>query len=140
MIKELDEKTMKEIDHNVETREQIYLIDFLKNSEDENVREVVEQAIVVIKLIHGEEIQQMLKDYRNDLIKREKDRLAASEIERIKADIERKKIEKMLEKQNRRFYENPSWFDSTVVDNYQPDWKSIMKEMEEYKKMIKKGK
>ena len=87
MIKELDEKTMKEIDHNVETRVQIYLIDFLKNSEDENVREVVEQAIVVIKLIHGEEIQQMLKDYRNDLIKREKDRLAASEIERIKADI-----------------------------------------------------
>lgn len=64
----LNSRTEKRIDAQVSEREYDLLLELLLESEDSNVKEALEQALTVVKLIHSEEIDEELKDYKQGLV------------------------------------------------------------------------
>ena len=80
----LSKVKMARIEAQAKEYEEEMLLDRLFESSDENVREALEQALVVVKLIYSEEIDEEIRAVRDDLIRQEHDEINRKRIEKVR--------------------------------------------------------
>ncbi|KKL17204.1 hypothetical protein LCGC14_2487930 [marine sediment metagenome] len=86
----MDKRTKRRMDKEVSEFEKACLMEMLFESEDENVRDALEQALLVVKLIHSEEIAEEVENHRQKLIEEAKNKkVELKEFERILEQMER---------------------------------------------------
>jgi len=86
----MDKRTKRRIDKKVSDFERECLMEMLFESEDENVKDALEQALMAVKLIHSEEISEEVEEHRQKLIEEEKDKkIGIQEMERLIKEMER---------------------------------------------------
>jgi len=70
----MDKRTKRRIDKKVSDFERECLMEMLFESDDENVKDALEQALIAVKLIHSEEIAEEVEEHRQELIEEEKNK------------------------------------------------------------------
>lgn len=70
----MDKRTKRRIDKKVSDFERECLMEMLFESDDENVKDALEQALIAVKLIHSEEIAEEVEEHRQKLIEEEKNK------------------------------------------------------------------
>lgn len=86
----MDKRTKRRIDKKVSDFERECLMEMLFESEDENVKDALEQALIAVKLIHSEEIAEEVEKHRQELIEEEKNKKnGLRDMERLIKEIER---------------------------------------------------
>jgi len=79
----MDKKTKRQINKKVLAFERECLFDMLLESDDQNVKDALEQALLAVKLVHSEEIAEEVEEHRQALIEQEESKKEESEIERL---------------------------------------------------------
>lgn len=133
------------IDAQVKEKEHNCLVDFLLTNDDENIDEALRQALAVVKLIFSEEIEVVLKKYRDSLIQQEEEAIERKKAEKAKLAARNKKYERELEwdkweqieefKNYNKFKDdykawtkNDMWMITNTLDEYSNNlWKSYKK-------------
>lgn len=86
----MDKRTKRRINKKVLDFERECLIEMLFESDDENVKDVLEQALMAVKLVHSEEIAEEVEERRQKLIdEAENKKNIPSEIEQLIKEMER---------------------------------------------------
>ena len=80
----MDKRTKRQIDKKVLDFERERLIEMLFESEDENVKDALEQALMTVKLIHSEEIAEEVAAHMQKLVEEAKSaKKRLSEVDRL---------------------------------------------------------
>ena len=86
----MDKKTKRQIDKKVSDFERECLIEMLFESDDGNVEDVLEQALMAVKLVHSEEIAEEVEEHRQKLIEEAEEKKAGlADMERMIKEMER---------------------------------------------------
>ena len=67
-MSDLSKEEMDVIEAQLKTEEIQILIELLLNSKDENVKSVLAEALAVVKIIHTDELDERLKEVKDNLI------------------------------------------------------------------------
>lgn len=116
----MDKRTKRQINKKVSDFERECLIEMLFESDDENVKDALEQALLVVKLIHSEEIAEEVEEHRQKLIDEAKnEKNTQSEIEKIIKEMKRKRN---IERKNQDMWKKVNhdyWIDYYTI---RPDY------------------
>jgi len=86
----MDKRTKRRMDKKVLDFERVCLFEMLIESDDENVKDALEQALIAVKLIHSEEIAEEVENHRQELIEEEKNKKnGLRDMERLIKEMER---------------------------------------------------
>ncbi len=121
--KDMDKRTKRHINKKVLDFERECLIEMLFESDDENVKDALEQALLAVKLVHSEEIAEEVEEHRQKLIDEAKN--TRSEMERLikemERDIERKEQDIWKKAKPYDYWDDyhnrPKW----IIDDYKRD-------------------
>ncbi len=121
----MDKRTKRRINKKVLDFERECLIEMLFESDDENVKDVLEQALMAVKLVHSEEIAEEVEEHRQKLIEEEKNKKnGLQEMERLIKEMERnleRKEQDIWKKAKHDYWDDyhndPKW----VTDDYKLD-------------------
>lgn len=80
----LNKTKLARIEAQVKEHEEEILLQFLIESDDENIREALEQALTVVKLIYSEEVDEQARRIRDDLIREEHDEINRKRMDKIR--------------------------------------------------------
>ena len=88
---EPSDKELEAIEEIVREQEHSLLVSIMLNSKDENVLSLLEEALMVAKMVHGEELGDSLNSHRKQLINEKIKRHIDSEIviEQMRAHLEK---------------------------------------------------
>ena len=117
----MDKRTKRQIDKKVSDFERECLIEMLFDSEDENVKDALEQALMTVKLIHSEEIAEEVAAHMQKLVEETKSaKKRLSEIDKLikemRHDQDEWKKTKTIDHWD-IFRSRPKWID----DDYRND-------------------
>ena len=87
----MDKRTKRQINKKVLAFERECLLDMLLESDDQNVKDALEQALLAVKLVHSEEIAEEVEEHRQALIEEENNKNNKSaELERLIREMQYK--------------------------------------------------
>lgn len=114
----MDKRTKRRIDKKVLDFERECLIEMLFESDDENVKDVLEQALMAVKLVHSEEIAEEVEEHRKKLIdEAENEKNTPSEIEQLIKEMERD-----LERKEQDMWKGKKRYDYWNDYHNRPKW------------------
>lgn len=117
----MNKRTKRRIDKKLSDFERECLIEMLFESDDENVKDVLEQALMAVKLVHSEEIAEEVEEHRQKLIEEEKNKENGLRgIEKLIKEMERdseQKEQDIWKKTKPYDYEGSKW----ITDGHRLD-------------------
>ncbi len=94
---ELSKEFLDHVEEQVEEQEAIILIHLMIESDDDNIHTLLEEPLMVTKLVHSEELELRTQEYRQSLIDAECGKIAEEDMMKIKLDIEMETMKKKFE-------------------------------------------